>query len=97
MALDANGLAAAIAAANDSIDRLPLTNALLACYGLPALSSLPVQPPAVAAAIDAFTAANNQALATAIITYLVANAVIVGTAAGALGGGPGVPVIGTLT
>jgi hypothetical protein len=38
-----------------------------------------------------------QAIATAIVAHIASNAIVAGTATGAMSGGPGVPVVGTVS
>lgn len=44
-----------------------------------------------------FATALATAIATALVPYLTSNVVVAGTATGAMGGGPGVPVVGTIS
>lgn len=37
------------------------------------------------------------AIATAVVTHLTTSGVVTGTATGAMGGGPGVPIVGVVT
>lgn len=49
------------------------------------------------AALLAFCTALSTAIASKVVTHITSNAVVAGTATGALAGGPGVPVVGTVT
>lgn len=47
--------------------------------------------------LDTFMTTLASVIATAVVNHITSNAVVAGTATGALGGGPGVPVVGTIT
>lgn len=49
------------------------------------------------AADNAATASLSLAIAAAVVAHIQSNAVVAGTATGAMAGGPGVPVVGTIT
>lgn len=49
------------------------------------------------ATLDAFMANLASAIAGAVVDHIKSNAVVSGTATGAMGGGPGVPIVGTVT
>ena len=38
-----------------------------------------------------------EAIATAILTHIASTGIVVGTATGAVAGGPGVPIVGTIS
>lgn len=46
---------------------------------------------------SAFASALASGIANALVPYITSNAVVAGTATGAMGGGPGVPVVGTVS
>lgn len=48
------------------------------------------------AADNAATASLCLAIAQAVVTHIQSNAVVTGTATGAMSGGPGVPIVGTV-
>jgi hypothetical protein len=54
-------------------------------------------PGAQSAGLGSAMAQFSNALAAAIVPYITSNATVVGTATGAMSGGPGVPVTGTVT
>lgn len=49
------------------------------------------------AALETLMTALSTVIASAVVTHITSNALVAGTATGALGGGPGVPVVGTIT
>lgn len=46
--------------------------------------------------LTTFATSLANGLATVTVAHITANAVVAGTATGAMGGGPGVPVVGTI-
>ena len=53
--------------------------------------------PETCATDNAALTAMCNAIATAVVTHITGSATLVGTATGAMSGGPGVPVVGTVT
>lgn len=53
--------------------------------------------PETGAKDNAALTAMCEVIAQAVVAHVTSSAVVVGTATGAMGGGPGVPVVGTVT